>query len=114
MEILYSLHTALHMNAYRDYSACNYQVFGIKLLFSLEERGMFTRTPKGAISSSMSKPRSAIMLSPTSNSLSRPLRLTISLSDMEPGKRSETKVTTPDGDIPTKPLYVLVLVTQEC
>ena len=28
-------------------------------------------------------------------------------ADMEPGKRSETKVTTPDGDIPTKPLYVL-------
>ena len=57
------------------------------------------QTPKGAMSSSMSKPRSAIMVSPTSNSHSKPLCLAISLSNMKPGERSD--VTTPGGDIPT-------------
>ena len=91
------------MNAQRGYPACNYLVLGIKLLFALEKRRDIYTKPQGC----MSKPPSAIMVSPTSYSPSKPLRLTISLSNNESGKRLEVKVSTPDGDMPTKALYVL-------
>ena len=71
----------------------------------LEERRDVYTNPNGAMSSSMTKPLSTIMVPPASNNPSKPLCLTFSLSEMEPGKSSDTKVITPDGDMPTKALY---------
>ena len=97
------------MNAQRGYPACNYHVVGIKLLFALEKRRDIYTKPQGC----MSKPPSAIMVSPTSNSPSKPLRLTISLSNIVSWKRLEVKVSTTDGYMPTKALYVLRFLQRE-
>ena len=83
---------------------------------------MFSLTPSRDRSSSMSKPLSAITESSLSNKSKRPLRLVSSLSEIQPGYRSETKTTAPDGDIPLDlcmyyDFYMkkmLVVATQEC
>lgn len=57
----------------------------------------------------MVKPLSAITTSPSSKGNERkPLFLTSSLSEMHPVAKDETNVTMPSGEIPTRPLKVLV------
>ena len=69
--------------------------------------GMFSFTPIHKRSYVISKPLSAIMLSPTSNKSNRPERRVIALSDTEPQYRWDINVIAPDGLIATKPLKVL-------
>ena len=58
--------------------------------------GTFTSIPLEATNSCMSKPLSAIIMSPSSKS-NNPDFLVISQSDIQPSHASETKLTKPNG-----------------
>ena len=62
--------------------------------------------PGGKISS-MRKPLSTIILSPTSSNFNNPHSATSLLSEMFPLKRSDTKQTAPEGVMATKVFRVL-------
>ena len=70
----------------------------------LRKGGMFIK------SASISNPLSAIIESPFSSKASSPLCLVSSLSEMEPEKRLETNVMAPEGEIPIRPLNVLLFL----
>ena len=53
---------------------------------------------------------SAIIESPFSSNASIPLCLVSSLSEMEPENRLEANVMAPDGEIPIRPLNVLLFL----
>ena len=55
----------------------------------------------------ISKPLSAMTESPGWSRSKNPERRVSSLSEIDPGKSLETKVTAPLGDIPTRALKVL-------
>ena len=76
----------------------------------LRKGGMFSLTPNGIKSASISNPLSAIIESPFSSKASSPLCLVSSLSEMEPEKRLETNVMAPKGEIPIRPLNVLLFL----
>ena len=66
--------------------------------------------PNGIKSASISNPLSAIIESPFSGNGSSLLCLVSSLSEMEPEKRLETNVMAPEGEIPIRPLKVLLFL----
>ena len=76
----------------------------------LRKGGMFSLTPNGIKSASISNPLSAIIESPFSSNASIPLCLVSSVSEMEPEKRLETNVMAPEGEIPIRPLNVLLFL----
>ena len=71
--------------------------------------GMLTNIPLGVTSSWISKPLSAVIMSPHSKRSSSPGCSVISLSDMHPPHASETKLTNPVGGHPTSIFQVLRL-----
>ena len=76
----------------------------------LRKGGIFSLTLNGIKSTSISNPLSAIEESPFSSNASIPLCLVSSLSEMEPDNRLETNVMAPVGEIPIRPLNVLIVI----
>ncbi len=86
-----------------------YLIFSENCGWSPRKGGMFNKTPGGK-SSSISKPRSAIISSPGSNNFMMPQSFVNRLSDVLPGYSSDTKVKSLLGEMPIKPLPVLWFV----
>ena len=78
----------------------------------LQKGGIFSLTPNGIKSASMSNLLTAITDSPFSSNTSIPLCLVSSLSEMKPVKRLERNVMVPEGEISIRPLNVLLI--QKC
>ena len=73
----------------------------------MQKGGIFKDTPRGRISS-MVKPLSAITVSPSKKGrLRKPLRSTISLSDMLPVYNWPMNVKNPLGELPTSAFKVV-------
>ena len=79
----------------------------------LRKGGIFSLTPKGIKSASISNHISAIKESPLSSNASIPLCLVSSLSEMEPENKLETNVMAPEEEIPIRPSNVLLFLQFE-
>ena len=71
---------------------------------------MLTEMPRLATVSCMSKPQSAIIISPGCSRSNSPDFSVISRSDIQPPQASETKLTNPDGVHPISIFHVFLLL----
>ena len=95
-----ALSTCMRRETILRVSTCS---FALSCAFPLRKGGMFNFTLSKTKSSSISKPQSAITEPPLSSRFRIPHLRVNSLIEMEPGKRSETNITAPDGEMPTVP-----------
>ena len=103
-----SFHDTFDVNSHTSYRLTLCHFILLKMVTTIKKSRYVEFDIQRCQTSLIVKPRSAMTESfEFHNSFVRkPDRLTISLSEMEPGYSWEINVTAPDGAIPTRPLYV--------